>query len=66
MESFLYLCLFTLVVSTYTIPAESEYILIILMVNFFYDSILSISRNSVRTLDMLPKQCGFVYFCSSF
>ena len=38
MESFLYLCFFTLIASTYTIPADSEYIgiLVIFNVNFVF------------------------------
>ena len=46
MEYFLYLCIFTLVVITYTIPAESKHIniLIIFLVNFFYNNIFSVFR----------------------
>ena len=52
MESLLYLCFFTLIVSTYAIPAESEYIPIGILINFienfFYNNIISISRHSFR------------------
>ena len=49
------LCFFTLIVSTYTIPAESKYIstLIILIMKFFYTSqlipVFSITQHSIQT-----------------
>jgi len=52
MECFSYLCFFTLIVFTYAIPAESEYILVFLLsiLEIYFTTIIisSILRHSFR------------------